>query len=120
MDACASALGFYFFGYAFAYGDELTAEADVPVPGFAAGTLNGNPFIGKMYFAMDKMLPTTYQNWVFQWTVSLSHNVHKCTVVYNGCYYVTVGAVSLIYAAVANVQSHSVRACIATLYACVT
>lgn len=69
VDATASALGFYLFGFAFAYGDELTTVENQPVEGFAAGSLAGNPFIGKMYFAMDKMLPTSYQNWVFQWTV---------------------------------------------------
>lgn len=59
VDACASAMGFYLFGFAFAYGDEATPE----------GSPAGNPFIGKMFFAMDKMAPTAYYNWVFQWTV---------------------------------------------------
>ena len=61
MDATASALGFYLFGYAFAYGDEA-AEDSSPA---------GNGFIGKNFFAMHNMNPSTYYQWVFQWTVSL-------------------------------------------------
>ena len=64
VDATASALGFYLFGFAFAYGDESSADGLNPA---------GNPFIGKMFFAMDKMAPTAYYNWVFQWTVSSCH-----------------------------------------------
>ena len=66
VDATASALGFYLFGYAFAYGDPTTTEDQGDL---LAGSYAGNPFIGKMYFAMDKMQPTAYATWVFQWTV---------------------------------------------------
>lgn len=59
VDATASALGFYLFGYAFAYGDEATSDS------FPAG----NGFIGKNFFAMHNMTPSTYYTWVFQWTV---------------------------------------------------
>ena len=61
VDATASALGFYLFGFAFAYGDDASADGSSPA---------GNAFIGKNFFAMDNMAPTTYYNWVFQWTVS--------------------------------------------------
>lgn len=60
VDACASALGFFLFGYAFAYGDESTEDA------YPAG----NGFIGKKYFGMHEMGANTYYIWVFQWTVS--------------------------------------------------
>ena len=60
MDATASALGFYLFGFAFAYGDDASADGLNPA---------GNAFIGKNFFAMDNMAPTAYYNWVFQWTV---------------------------------------------------
>ena len=61
VDATASALGFYLFGFAFAYGDDASADGSNPA---------GNAFIGKNFFAMDNMAPTAYYNWVFQWTVS--------------------------------------------------
>lgn len=75
VDATASALGFYLFGYAFAYGDPGTLEDDA-VTGLPAGSPAGNPFIGKMFFAMDQMTPTSYQTWVFQWTVSQACLTH--------------------------------------------
>ena len=61
MDATASALGFYLFGYAFAYGDESTEDA-LPA---------GNGFIGKNFFALHTLGANKYYTWVFQWTVSL-------------------------------------------------
>ena len=61
VDATASALGFYLFGYAFAYGDEATSDSQPA----------GNGFIGKNFFGMHQMPPSTYYSWVFQWTVSL-------------------------------------------------
>lgn len=61
VDATASALGFYLFGYAFAFGDEATSDS------YPAG----NGFIGKMFFAMSGMAPTNYYTWVFQWTVRI-------------------------------------------------
>lgn len=60
-DATASALGFYLFGFAFAYGDNASIDGLNPA---------GNSFIGKQFFAMSNMAPTAYYNWVFQWTVS--------------------------------------------------
>ena len=63
VDACASALGYFIFGYAFAFGDKLDAD----------GYDNGNPFIGTQYFALSGAPHTSstasYWLWVFQWSV---------------------------------------------------
>lgn len=64
MDACASALGWFFTGYAFAFGDNLTAD----------GTTAGNAFIGTNYFAMANLSPgannvNSYYLWFFEWAV---------------------------------------------------
>lgn len=66
VDATASALGFYLFGYAFAYGDASITTPD--------GLVNpaGNGFIGKYYFALHGLAPGQYYTWLFQWTVSLT------------------------------------------------
>ena len=66
VDATASALGFYLFGYAFAYGDDSNTSA--------AGVVNpaGNAFIGKNYFALNTLPPGQYYTWLFQWSVSLT------------------------------------------------
>ena len=69
VDACASALGFYLFGFAFAFGD---GQDD-------AGNLYGNNFIGFRFFAMHDMdqaqyfatAVRPYAFWVFEWAVSL-------------------------------------------------
>ena len=69
IDACASALGFYLFGFAFAFGD---GQDD-------AGNLYGNTFIGFNYFALKgadgaQYFATAvrpYAFWVFEWAVSL-------------------------------------------------
>lgn len=74
IDACASALGFYLFGFAFAFGD---GQVD-------AGNLYGNSFIGFNYFAMHGMdgpqyfatAVRPYAFWVFEWAVSLSPYRH--------------------------------------------
>lgn len=68
VDATASALGFYLFGFAFAYGDDASSDGLNPA---------GNAFIGKNFFAMDNMAPTAYYNWVFQWTFAAT----ACTIV---------------------------------------
>lgn len=64
MDACASALGWFFTGYAFAFGDNLTAD----------GSTAGNAFIGTNYFAMANLSPgannvNSYYLWFFEWAV---------------------------------------------------
>ena len=69
VDACASALGFYLFGFAFAFGD---GQDD-------SGNLYGNSFIGFRFFAMHDMdqaqyfatAVRPYAFWVFEWAVSL-------------------------------------------------
>ena len=67
LDACASAIGFYLFGYAFAYGDGAAP----------------NSFIGKQFFAMSS-LPASgpafapqYYQWLFQWSFAAT----ACTIV---------------------------------------
>lgn len=73
IDACASALGYYLFGYAFAFGNHLNED----------GIDTQNSFIGSQYFAMSGLPHTSYYLWVFQWSVSLlmprkrfSHDLH--------------------------------------------
>lgn len=61
VDACASAVGFYLFGYAFAWGDHAN-NAD--------GSTSQNQFIGSQYFALSGLPHTQYYLWVFQWSVS--------------------------------------------------
>ena len=60
VDACASAIGYYLFGYAFAWGDHASDD----------GTTTQNRFIGSQYFALSGLPHTQYYLWVFQWSVS--------------------------------------------------
>lgn len=62
VDACASAMGYYLFGYAFAFGDNVGAD----------GWTTQNRFIGSRYFALSGLAHSSYYLWVFQWSVSLS------------------------------------------------
>ncbi len=60
LDATVGALGWYFLGYGFAYGDAQRAD----------GSNAGNGFIGSRFFAM-KQLPyaegsSQFYNWFFQ------------------------------------------------------
>ena len=62
LDATVGALGWYFLGYGFAYGDAVDAQ----------GNNVGNGFIGSRFFAM-KQLPyaegsSQLYNWFFQYT----------------------------------------------------
>lgn len=59
VDACASALGYYLFGYAFAFGDNLNGD----------GADTQNSFIGSRYFALSGLDHSSYYLWVFQWSV---------------------------------------------------
>lgn len=61
LDACASAMGFYLFGYAFAFGDKGA----------------GNAFIGSQFFAMSHLPPSQYYLWIFQWSFAAT----ACTIV---------------------------------------
>ena len=60
VDACASALGYFLFGYAFAFGDNLNED----------GVDIQNPFIGSIYFGLHSLPHTSYFLWLFQWSVS--------------------------------------------------
>ena len=62
VDACASAIGYYLFGYAFAFGDAAN-NAD--------GSTSQNRFIGSHYFALSGLDHANYYLWVFQWSVSV-------------------------------------------------
>ena len=61
VDACASAGGYYLFGYAFAFGDSSDATD---------GFTTQNRFIGSHYFALSGLPHSNYYLWVFQWSVS--------------------------------------------------
>ena len=63
VDACASALGWYLFGFAFAFGDPAATPNGIP-------TQDANAFVGYKNFAMHDMDPSVYYFWVFEWTVS--------------------------------------------------
>eukprot|EP00189_Rhodosorus_marinus_P014086 CAMPEP_0184738036 /NCGR_PEP_ID=MMETSP0315-20130426/777_1 /TAXON_ID=101924 /ORGANISM="Rhodosorus marinus, Strain UTEX LB 2760" /LENGTH=480 /DNA_ID=CAMNT_0027205571 /DNA_START=159 /DNA_END=1601 /DNA_ORIENTATION=- len=59
LDACVGAMGYWIFGYAFAYGNPInpdTGEAEV------------NPFIGHTYFALADLPETEFVSFFFQWT----------------------------------------------------
>ena len=65
-DACASAAGYYLFGYAFAWGDHSTENAE------GNTVYTQNAFIGSQYFALHGLSHDDYYLWVFQWSVSAS------------------------------------------------
>ena len=62
VDACASAVAYYLFGYAFAFGDTQTV-----VDGSI--TYSGNPFLGTNFFAMSGLPHDEWYLWLFQWSV---------------------------------------------------
>ena len=56
-------IGYFFFGYAFAYGDSQSCDAN----GDCTDTENG--FIGTNYFALKDFDSNLYQVWYFQYVV---------------------------------------------------
>ena len=64
VDACASAIGYYLFGYAFAFGDTQSSNAD------GSTSYSGNPFLGTNFFAMSGLPHNQWYLWLFQWSVS--------------------------------------------------
>jgi Amt family ammonium transporter len=71
VDACMSALGFYLFGYAVAFGDKTTIMDDGTV------MLTNNPFIGTQNVALANTTGDKYFFWVFEWAFAAT----ACTIV---------------------------------------
>lgn len=65
MDVCAGGVGYFLFGYAFAYGDPQSCDDS----GTCSST--GNPFIGSKMFALHNLPETSYQTYYFQFVVGL-------------------------------------------------
>ena len=59
-------LGYYLFGWAFAYGENKSCDAD----GVCTDIQNG--FIGSTQFAMHDLLATSYHTWFFQYVFAIS------------------------------------------------
>lgn len=85
MDVCAGGVGYFLFGYAFAYGDPQSCDEG------GTCTSTGNPFIGSKLFALHDFPETSYQVYYFQFVVSLlmmlhlvccmhTYTEHACTV----------------------------------------
>ncbi|KAK9810023.1 hypothetical protein WJX72_003542 [[Myrmecia] bisecta] len=66
MDAAFGAIGYYLFGWAFAYGDKMACDAD------GVCVNDGNPFIGTEWFALNDTLSTQYYTWFFQYVFAIS------------------------------------------------
>ena len=69
MWSAAGGLGYFLFGWAFAYGDPQTCD-DAGVC-----TTTGNGFIGSKQFALSGIPETSYHVWYFQFVVGES-NLH--------------------------------------------
>ena len=63
MDVCAGGVGYFLFGYAFAYGDPQSCDS----AGICSST--GNPFIGSRMFALHDLPEDSYQTYYFQFVV---------------------------------------------------
>ena len=63
VDAAASAIGYYLFGYAFAFGDTQSTGPDGTV------SYTGNPFLGTNFFALSGLSHNQWYLWIFQWSV---------------------------------------------------
>lgn len=59
-------LGYWLFGYAFAYGDNTTCDSE----GVCTSVQNG--FIGSLQFAMHDFPATSYHTWFFQYVFAIS------------------------------------------------
>lgn len=73
MDVCAGGVGYFLFGWAFAYGDPQSCDSD------GVCTNTGNPFIGSRQFGLKDLPETSYQTWYFQFVVSLQHHFLQYT-----------------------------------------
>lgn len=80
MDVMFGGAAYYLLGWAFAYGDKTSCDAD----GVCSSI--GNPFIGTEWFAMSETPYTSYATFYFQYVVSiychLSDSVPKPSVVF--------------------------------------
>ena len=65
MDVMFGGVAYYLLGWAFAYGDKVSCDAD------DVCTSIGNPFIGTEWFAMSETPATSYATFYFQYVVSL-------------------------------------------------
>ncbi|KAJ8906725.1 hypothetical protein NDN08_003214 [Rhodosorus marinus] len=59
LDACVGAMGYWIFGYAFAYGNPIDPDTDEEIV---------NPFIGHTYFALANLPEDAFVSFFFQWT----------------------------------------------------
>lgn len=66
QDASMGVLGYYLFGWAFAYGENQSCDAD----GVCTDIQNG--FIGSTQFAMHDLVATSYHTWFFQYVFAIS------------------------------------------------
>jgi Amt family ammonium transporter len=84
VDACASGIAWYLFGFAFAFGDKTdpAASLDQQTFGLNAGLTGAvsvnNAFVGTRYFALGNNFPmNSYYLFFFQWTFAAT----ACTIV---------------------------------------
>lgn len=83
IDACASGIGWYLFGYAFAFGDKTCTDTatDTNKPGINS-LINGdvscnNAFVGTRYFGLHELPNNQYYLFFFQWSFAAT----ACTIV---------------------------------------
>ena len=72
MDVCAGGVGYYLFGYAFAYGDPQSCDDS----GVCVST--GNPFIGSKMFALHDLSEDSYHIYYFQFVVRVQFTACCC------------------------------------------
>jgi Amt family ammonium transporter len=66
QDLAVGVLGYFLFGWAFAYGDNTVCNDD------GVCTSVQNPFIGSTQFAMHDLPATSYHTWFFQYVFAIS------------------------------------------------